>query len=386
MPDHAEGYGARCLESARRLACRFAETAGDHDRSGVLPRSNFAHLFDAGLLSLTVAPRYGGPGAGLELAREIVGIIAGGDPSTALILAMQYSQYAQMAHGAPWPAALAEQLGRAALDGLSLINSAQVEPELGSPSHGGVPKTVARRVDGGWRLSGRKIYVTGIPLLDRVNVVAVTDDPEPLVGYFIVPARAPGITIIETWDAIGMRATGSHDMLLDNVQIPAGNGFGFAPAAGGLVRDGVVTAWFLTLVASVYNGAARAARNWLVEFLKTRTPSNLGQPLATLPLVQDKVGEIEVLLRASDRLLRNFAAEVDRGIADLGAALPVKHEVIQNALDVTLLALDLAGNHGTSRLHPLERHHRDVLCGRIHSPQNALIRGTLGRRALGVGA
>jgi alkylation response protein AidB-like acyl-CoA dehydrogenase len=94
---------------------------------------------------------------------------------------------------------------------------------------------------------------------------------------------------------------------------------GLRPAAQGLQREAHGIAWYFSLVASVYDGAARAARDWLAEFLNHRRPSALGgASLASLPTVQEKFGEIEVLLQASDCLLDSHARAYDAGSAPTG--------------------------------------------------------------------
>lgn len=121
--------------------------------------------------------------------------------------------------------------------------------------------------------------------------------------------------------------------------------------------------WYTGLAGAIYDGIARAARDWLVRFLNERVPTNLGAPLATVPRLQEAVGAIEILLGTNAMLLKDFAAQVDAGgdpasLAAAGALL--KHVVVENAVDVTSRALDLAGNRGLSRRSPLERLHREV--------------------------
>ncbi|MDN5540063.1 acyl-CoA dehydrogenase, partial [Comamonas sp.] len=263
------------------------------------------------------------------------------------------------------------------------LNAAQVEPELGSPSHGGLPATRARRVQGGWQLSGHKIYVTGGPLLAWISVLAVTDEDKPRLGSFVLPRGTPGSRLVETWDPMGMRATVSQDLLLEEAWVPDHHAVGLRPAADGLQREAHGIAWYFSLVASVYDGAARAARDWLAEFLNHRRPSALGgASLASLPTVQEKFGEIEVLLQASDCLLDSHARAYDAGSAPDGLAAVAKHVAVENAVRAATLALELAGNHGLARRNPLERHLRNVLCSQIHSPPNNLIRSNAGRAGL----
>jgi alkylation response protein AidB-like acyl-CoA dehydrogenase len=139
--------------------------------------------------------------------------------------------------------------------------------------------------------------------------------------------------------------------------------------------------WNVVLVGALYDAIARNARDWLVDFLETRKPSNLGAPLSSLPRMQETIGAIEALLFANRRLLDDAAALVDRGRPPSPAkAGIVKFLVSQNAVKAVEAALELTGNHGVSRNNPLERHYRDVLCSRIHGPQNDSILIAAGRR------
>jgi alkylation response protein AidB-like acyl-CoA dehydrogenase len=202
-----------------------------------------------------------------------------------------------------WPAAVVQRVAREAAEGMSLINALRVEPDLGTPFRGGLPATIGRRVEGGWRISGHKIYSTGIPILSWLVVWGRTDEEQPRSGQFLVPAKAPGVRIVETWDHLGMRASGSHDVILENVFIPTDYAVDLRPPAEWATPDPLRTAWFTLLISAIYDGVARAARDWIIDFARTRTPSNLGVPLSTLPRFQEGIGEIEGLLLANRRLL-----------------------------------------------------------------------------------
>ena len=201
------------------LAPTFAERAPLHDRDGSFPFENFEYLSKAGLLALTVPPALGGGGAGAAKARAFR-IIGKADPSTALVLSMHYIQHLVMARSSRWPARLSRKLARETVEGVALVNALRVEPELGSPARGGLPATIARRTETGWRLSGRKIYSTGAPILKWYAVWARTDEAETRVGLFLVPAGLPGTRIVETWDHLGLRASGSHDVVFEDVVFP----------------------------------------------------------------------------------------------------------------------------------------------------------------------
>jgi alkylation response protein AidB-like acyl-CoA dehydrogenase len=185
-----------------------------------------------------------------------------------------------------------------------------------------------------------------------------------------------------------MRATRSDDVVFEGVEVPADHAVDVRPpaeVAAGL--DPAIAAWNNLLVAALYSGVARSARDWLVGYLNERVPTNLGAPLASLPRFQEAVGRIEALLHTNRQLLAGTADDVDAGseAAVPGSAL-VKHTATSNAIDAVLLAVSLVGNPGLSRANPLERHLRDVLCSRIHSPQDDTILLGAGRSALGQGA
>jgi alkylation response protein AidB-like acyl-CoA dehydrogenase len=366
------------------LAAEFARTAGDHDRTGDFPFANFDRLSEAGLLTLTLPRHLGGQGAGLAEALTVIGGIARGEPSTALVLTMHYVHHGLLGD-VHWPAAVVQRVAREAAEGVSLINALRVEPDLGTPFRGGLPATIGRRVEGGWRISGHKIYSTGIPILSWLVVWGRTDEDQPRSGQFLVPAKAPGVRIVETWDHLGMRASGSHDVILEDVFIPTDYAVDLRPPSEWAAPDPLRTAWFTLLISAIYDGVARAARDWVIDFAKTRTPSNLGSPLATLLRFQEAIGEIEGLLLTNRRLLTGAATDTDAGnpptLAETGL---IKLTVTRNAQAAVERAVELGGNPGLARSNPLERHYRDVLCTRAHSPQDDTVRLTAGRLALGI--
>ena len=370
-------------ERADALALRFAETAAEHDRTAVFPFANFEALREVGLLNLTVPRRFGGQGAGVGAMARVLGSLAQGEPSTALVLGWHYLNHGRLAHGRSWPEHIHEQLCRESVAGIALINPLRVEPELGTPHRGGLPATIARRTSGGWRVTGHKIYATGSPLLRYFIVWARTEDDPPRVGNVLIPREAPNWRIVETWDHLGMRATGSHDVLFEGTPIPSDYAVDLRPPAGWNAPDPVTAAWSAAMLCAVYNGIAVAARDWLVGYLHERVPSNLGAALATLPRFQTALGEIEALLFTNERLLIDLCAEVDGGGPGERATL-VKHIVTTNAIRSVDIGLALIGNPGLSRHNPLERHHRDVLCSRIHSPQDDSILLGAGKKRLGI--
>ncbi|MGX1109266.1 MULTISPECIES: acyl-CoA dehydrogenase family protein [Bradyrhizobium] len=373
------------IARALRLAEVFAARAPAHDRDASFPFENFADLSREGLLALTVPAALGGGGAGARDATRVLGIIGKADPSTALVLSMHYIQHLVMARSTRWPGRLSRKLAKETVEGVALINALRVEPELGSPARGGLPATTARRTETGWRLTGRKIYSTGAPILKWYSVWAKTDEPETRVGLLLVPAGLPGTRIEETWDHLGLRASGSHTVIFDDVVFPLDYEIDVRRPDDWKVPDVTQATVHAIFVAAIYDGIARAARDWLVKFLKERVPANLGAPLATLPRMQEVVGAIEARLAVNARLIDSFAADFDNGfpLSAIESNI-IKLTVTNNAAAVVEDALSLTSNHGLSRTNPLERHYRDVLCGRVHTPQDDATRVSAGRSALGV--
>jgi alkylation response protein AidB-like acyl-CoA dehydrogenase len=355
------------------LGAQLAATAHVYDESGAFPQDNFNVLHEHGLVALTVPKALGGGGANLSQARKAISAIAKGEPSTALILVMQYLQHARLQDSKSWPEALRLQVARDAVEHGALINALRVEPDLGTPARGGLPATVARRTAAGWRISGRKIYSTGSHGLTWFSVWARSTDEDPLVGAWLVHKDTPGISIIEDWDHLGMRATCSHEVVFDNVLVPLDHAVSVSPwSAPQPELDGDGFLWMSVLLSSVYDGVAQAARDWLVGWLEQRKPSNLGAALSTLPRFQETVGHIDTLLFANRSLL-DAAAE---GRTPSSNAAQLKYLVTGNAIRAVELAIEASGNPGLSRHNPLQRHYRDVLCSRVHTPQNdAVLQG-----------
>jgi alkylation response protein AidB-like acyl-CoA dehydrogenase len=369
------------------LTRRFAATAEAYDRSAEFPQDNFHLLAQEGLIGLTVAREFGGREAGLAESLRVLSAVAKGEPSTALILFMTYGFYAQSSRMQNWPAHIYERLARQAVAGGGLIGGLRVEPELGTPVRGGLPKTVARRTADGWAITGNKIYSTGSTGLSWFSVWAKTDEPEPRVGNFLVAPASPGITIRPAWDHLGMRATVSHEVEFDDTPVPVDHAVDVREPAAWIPKpgDSSQALWNALAISTIYDGVAQSARDWLRNYLKERTPTNLGAALATVPRVQEKFGEIEVLLYANRTLIETSAERVEAGEpVSAVEANNIKYLVTSNAIRAVEIGLQLTGNPGLSRKNPLERHYRDVLCSRIHSPQDDTILVAAGRAGFGL--
>lgn len=375
------------LSQLVEVTAALAAHAEAHDRTADLPTDGLAVVHSAGLLTLTVGTGYGGPGGTLADTVRTLTALGRGDPSVALISAMTLFAHAAQAQTHGWPAGpYAEVLAESARRP-TLINALRVEPDLGTPARGGLPATTARRTAAGWEITGHKIFSTGAAGLRWMQVWARTDEDPVRTGAFLVRTDSPGITVERTWDHLGLRASRSDDVTFDRVPVAAGavlglggqDGGAFSPivGGGGVVGRGDLRAWNALGIAAIYLGVAYAARDWLTGYLRERVPTNLGKPLASLPRFQSEVGAIQAALVSAETLLTTTAGSGDPVHANLA-----KTVVTNAAIDAVQRAVALIGNAGLSRRNPLERHLRDVLCGRIHTPQDDVVLGAAGRELL----
>ena len=191
-----------------------------------------------------------------------------------------------------------------------------------------------------------------------------------LVGTWLVAGDSPGISVVKSWDHAGMRATGSHEVIFNHVRVAAEHAVDVWPADAPPAAQAEPFRLFANrqtaLLAAIYDSIAHAAHDWLVRWLAGRVPAGLGHPLSRLPRVQEKVGQIAGLLLVNRSLLEQAAALRFSAIE----ANLAKVTITDNAIQAVNIALELTGNHGLSRQNPLERHYRNVLCGRVHTPQS----------------
>ncbi len=277
------------LQNARQLALRFAERADAHDRDGSFAHENVADMRSAGLHLLPVPKAFGGYGGTLLDMVRVLETIGAGDASTALGLAMHLHVIGGLAEDDYWPAGKFEKLCRDVVAHGSFVNSVASEPEMGSPSRGGLPKTTARKVDGGFVLNGRKSWTTFAPALGWFLTTAEHDGR---VSVFGVKGASPGLTLIDNWrDALSLRASGSCDVDLADVFVPD-EWLLVAQVDWPMRRKGLPSAWPTLGFASTYLGIGHAALASITKYCNERVPTALGKPIAELPHIQRNIGQM----------------------------------------------------------------------------------------------
>jgi alkylation response protein AidB-like acyl-CoA dehydrogenase len=315
--------------------------------------------------------------------------LAVGDGSTALSAVMHLQTMGGAAEARAWPEALFVQVCRAAVEQDALVNYIASEPELGSPSRGGKPATTASPVPttggrpAGYLLNGRKNFASMVPTLDFMIVSATLLDGSDQVANFVL-TPGPGLEIVETWDALGMRSTGSHDLILKDVFAPAGQMI--PPGIPNPTTKPKVNAWFTLNVSAVYVGVAAAALQGAARYAQERIPTALGKPIATLENIQRRLGEAELLLHQA-RVQLYHAADLwarcpDRRL-DLGETILVaKYTATNNAIAAVDHCMRVAGGASMTKTLPLERYYRDVRGGLSHPMNDDQILTTLGQLAI----
>lgn len=357
-------------QRALGLAHNLAEAAAPHvergDRLGDLPPEVIAALKASALPALTVPEPLGGFGATLHEFALVQERLGRTDASLALTVAMNGHVLGSAGESGSWPSPLYERVAQAAVTRGALTNALASEPELGSPSRGGLPKTRAVHTPGGWRVTGRKTWSTGAPALDFLLVAAAVDDE---VWRFLIPAHAEGVRVERTWgDGLALRGSSSHDFVFQDVFVPHHDVVKPAPAA----PSG--SAWFWTAVAATYLGVGMGALDALVRYARERVPTALGEPIATLPAVRAAVGEIELTLARAQALLHRASRAWSVQPQERASLLPhfaaAKFEATNAAVRASDLALRAAGGAALTRALPLERFFRDARAGLMHPPSD----------------
>jgi len=255
-----------------------------------------------------------------------------------------------------------------------------------------MPATTATPTAGGWLINGHKQFVSMAPAL-RYFVTSValppsSDAPQGTTANAIVRAGSEGLRLEDTWgDALALRASGSYDVLYQNVLVPdewlvERQPVGQAPPAG----PPAGMAWFALTMAAVYLGIGQAASDAICRYAQQRVPSALGKPIATLPAIQRRIGEGQAALVAARGVLhqtaRDWVAQPERRAGMAPQIALAKYLCTNAAVTATDQALRVAGGFGLTRQLPLERFYRDVRAGLTHPPQDDAALEMIGRAAL----
>jgi acyl-CoA dehydrogenase len=358
---------------ADALGRRFAERAAVHDAEDRFVQQNYDDLEAHRVFGAGVPAELGGGGASQAELAEMLTTFARFCGSTALALAM----HTHLVAAAAWRWRRQQRadeglLRQVAEDQVVLVTSGGADWLAGSGR--------AEPAEGGFRVSGRKVFVSGAPAGRLLLTTAVLDGPggEPTVLHLGVPADSPGVRVLDTWYALGMRGTGSHEVALEGVFVPAAAVAVQRPAGRWSPPMHLVTMVALPLIYAVYVGIAEAARDLAVASAARRRRD---PDLAIL------VGEMENALtaaRLAQASMVEIAAAADPSPETTSAVSVRRTLVAQGAIRTVEKAMEVAGGSAFLRDTGLERLYRDVQAARYHPLQTMPQLRLTGRLALGL--
>ncbi len=370
------------------LLQRCRERAPIYDRDNRFFQEDFEELRDAGYLRMALPRELGGLGMTLgEVARE-TRLLAQHAPATALGLNMHNYWLGNAAdHLRRGDTSLEWILREAAAGEIFAAGHA----EHGNDIPGLLSTTRAERVDGGWRLTGKKSFGSLSPVWTRLGVHAmdVSDPAAPKIVHGFLARETDGVTIKESWDVLGMRATRSDDTVLENAFVPDRYVARIVPA-GAAGADSFVIGfftWALVNFANVYYGLGLRVRDLIVDHVKSKSSLAVTRSMAYHPEIQHGIAEIAIELEAIGPHIDTMAA-----IWESGAVPPdwflklvaMKYHAVEGAFRIADRALDLSGGFGMFKKSELERLFRDSRAGRFHPANSALTHEIVGKIALGI--
>jgi alkylation response protein AidB-like acyl-CoA dehydrogenase len=377
----------RLQERCRLLAEDFATRAAEHDRLASHPLENYAALRREGFYALNIPKDFGGQGVGLLGYSMAAEILAQGCPSTALSFNMHLSIVGPLMESPEVPLTTKQRLARMVVHEQKLIAGNFSEPTTSALVGSAVPLTRARRVQGGYCITGRKAFASMLEAADYCAVLAYPDEatsPRAAI-LLLVPRPAEGRRVEAVWDTLGMRATRSDAMVLEDCWIPE--------EAMLFQADNIVpfrrnsANWLWGSYTAVYLGVGVAAYKEISSVLKARVPSGFTQPLAYHPDVRRQVAEMSVDLEAA-RLMTYHSAWLSDTYGPtpetLAALYRAKYLVGEAVTRVTRTALTLGGAHALFKTSPLERLFRDGAIAPIQFPPRDFCLASLGILELGL--
>lgn len=360
------------LALAADIAREAAAAAERHDRDGSFVSETWCRLKKEGFFKALVPAEFGGHGADYAEICHVIRHLAAGCGSTALA----FSMHSHLVAAAAWrwrhqKAPTDGLLKRVAGENLVLVSTGGADWLQGAGT--------ATRTEGGFLINGRKIFSSGCPEGDLLMTSAVYADPEagPTVLHFGLPLGAKGVTVLNNWDALGMRGTGSHDIELQDVFLADAAVAGRRPQGKWYMLFHVISMIAFPLIYSAYVGVAEGARAKAVQIARSRKDDG------SLAL---SVGEMENALAgarlALDDMIANAMTSAP-GPETTNRAMIGRALAGQGAIRTVERAMEAAGGASFLRGTGLERAFRDVQGARFHPLSEKQQLRFAGRAALG---
>ncbi len=392
MPEQLTASQQKWFDIAAKHADDFATRAALHDADNSFPLENYEEMKASGYTNLPIPESLGGGGGSLLdicIAQER---LARGDGATALAVNMHL--------GLPWMITelyktgnedvvpLLENIASNRLISCASMTDPAVD-SLRAITGLGFTTAIAVKEEGGFRVNGRHAFGTNSPVGDLFCSTAVYNDPEEgEVGLvFFIPMDTPGIVCQNDWNVMGMRSTGSHSWVLNNLFITDEQAFKHPTWEWGQFER-LLFAWHGGTFSSVYIGIARAARDFAIEYCKERVRLPFNRPVSHYPGHQFLAAEMDIGLKAAWAFQKDLAGRLtdplardDQSIVD---AVAMQYFCMRTAVDVVDKAVEMVGGAALAKHLPLERYYRDVRVGPMHPITGFDALEIIGKHAFGI--
>ena len=370
------------------MLAHFDERAPMYDRENRFFDEDWAELKRSGYLLCAVPTELGGAGLGLDAYVGLQRRLAYVAPATALAVNMHCY----------WTGVASNLIAMGDESCRWMLQKA-AEGEVFCALHGEAGNDMplllavatATRRDGGWEISGHKIFGSLSPVwtLGGFHAMDSSDPANPQIVHGFLPRDAKGVQVVDTWDTLGMRATQSQDTVLDKAFCPDDLVALVCPAgfAGAGPFHLSIFAWALMGFAGCYLGAAKRALDLTIEAMPRRTSIALTRSMAHHPEVQHNVADMRIAYDAAEALLERTSADWAAGVEhpDWPVRLVATRSfVINKAFEIVDTALDLTGGAGAFKRSRLEQIFRDVRMGRFHPGNTLLAHELIGKLCLGI--
>ncbi len=355
-------------------ASEFAEGnvaphAADLDREGRVPFGTLEKMADVGFMGLCVPEEYGGAGADFlsycllieEISRADagVGVTLAVHTSAGTLPIVMFGTEEQKARWVP-PLARGERIGCFAL----------TEPETGSDAS--AIQARAERVDGGYRISGHKQWVTNGRVAGTMILFARA--PEGVTA-FVLGMDAEGISFGKHAEKMGVISATTDDVHFDNVFVPEEERLG-EEGRGLRVALGTLDAGRIGIAAQA-TGIAEAAFRYATQYAAGRT--TFGKPIAEHQAIAFKLADMQTRIRAARLLVYEAAWMKDRGERHAESGARAKLYASQVANEVAYEAIQVLGGRGYMKDHPVERYYRDARVTEIYEGTSEIQRLVISR-------
>jgi alkylation response protein AidB-like acyl-CoA dehydrogenase len=371
------------VETARRLGRdRFAPRAARYDATATFPFENYTDLREAGFLGLTIPDRYGGLGADFETYCLVSAELGRWCGATALTFNMHCGTMlwtSQMIDDLPLAPADHEvhERNRAAMYRRVIDGGAVFAQSFSEPMHAAAAGrspfgTAARKIDGGWRIDGKKHFASLSGAADFYGVLCTEDRGDGVHDakdtlYLAVPKDTAGFRVTGDWDPVGMRATVSRTLELDGVQV--GDNMLLMPRGAYYEAAYHWPHMFLTL-SPTFLGIARGALDFTIGYLRGELPGAPPPGARAAATKQLAVADMRIRLEQAEALFLRVVSEAKFSPTkdERLRAYAAQHTVMETANEICRLALRTCGGRSIMRSMPLERMYRDSRCGSVMLP------------------